>query len=190
VDSNNQVVSNPALFVDFTLTIVGQPLPTTTVTNTPLPSNTPTITPTRTPTRTRTRTNTPLSGTNTPTNTPTVTPTGTRDCTQAWRVVTSPNFGSGNNRLYGVAAISPTDIWAVGRAANGTGEQTLTEHWDGNAWSIVPSPNATSGFNYLQGVSASSSGDVWAVGFACDGDCFAGGPNSGSQSLILHWDGV
>src|SRR5438477_7809634 len=37
VDSNSQVVSNPALFTDYTITIVGAPVATVTTTNTPLP---------------------------------------------------------------------------------------------------------------------------------------------------------
>src|SRR5205823_8103136 len=76
VDADNNNVSDPTLFTDYQLTIIGAPLPTMTYTPTPLPSNTPTNTRTRTFTRTPTRTNTPITGgTNTPTNTPTGTPT-------------------------------------------------------------------------------------------------------------------
>ncbi|MFL5734825.1 MAG: dockerin type I domain-containing protein [Chloroflexia bacterium] len=68
VDTNNTIVSNPALFTDYTLTIVGSPVATITTTPSPLPTNTRTATRTRTSTATRTPTNTP---TNTPTQTPT-----------------------------------------------------------------------------------------------------------------------
>jgi len=34
----------------------------------------------------------------------------------AWSVVASPNVGSANNTLLAVAAVSTTDVWAVGRA--------------------------------------------------------------------------
>src|SRR5262249_46375021 len=76
-----------------------------------------------------------------------------------WSIVTSPHGGSGNSNIYGVAAVSSNDVWAVG----GYGGQTLVEHWDGTAWSIVPSPNQGTG-GYLYGVTAVSSNDVWAVG--------------------------
>src|SRR5260221_12429446 len=34
----------------------------------------------------------------------------------AWSVVASPNVGSANNTLLAVAAVSTTEVWAVGRA--------------------------------------------------------------------------
>src|SRR3954449_10367018 len=52
----------------------------------------------------------------TATHTPTSTASPTAACGPAWRVVSSPNEGgdSNYNTLLGVAAVSPTDIWAVG----------------------------------------------------------------------------
>src|SRR5205823_2244911 len=50
VDVNANVVSNPALFTDYVLTIIGTPIPTITPTDTPTPSNTHTPTSTRTST--------------------------------------------------------------------------------------------------------------------------------------------
>ena len=44
-------------------------------------------------------------------------------------------------------------------------------------WTVVPSPNPASNRNILRGVGSISSNDVWAVG------------ESGTQSLIEHWDG-
>jgi hypothetical protein len=48
----------------------------------------------------------------------------------AWKQVTSPNPGgsSDNNFLYGVAATSSTNAWAVGFFSNGTAYQTLATH--------------------------------------------------------------
>jgi hypothetical protein len=70
----------------------------------------------------------------------------------SWTVVTSPNIGPNSanqsNRLFGITAVSPTDIWAFGSyfAADGSGHQkTLLLHWDGTAWSVAPSPNPTKG---------------------------------------------
>jgi hypothetical protein len=92
----------------------------------------------------------------------------------AWSVVPSPNVGPHStfqsNRLFGITAVSPTDIWAFGSyfAANGNGNQkTLLLHWDGTAWSIAPSPNPTKG-DFLDDVSfagvAPAPGNVWIVG--------------------------
>ena len=70
----------------------------------------------------------------------------------AWTVVPSPNVGPASNnqsnRLFGITALSTSDIYAFGSyfAANGSGHQmTLVEHWDGSAWSIIPSPNPSKG---------------------------------------------
>src|SRR5690242_16534021 len=61
----------------------------------------------------------------------------------SWSTISSPNPGVGNESLYGIAAVSANDVWAVGNTQNnGVGNpQTLIEHWDGTSWSVVPSPN-------------------------------------------------
>ena len=58
---------------------------------------------------------------------------------KAWKVQPSLNPGGSTpptlrhqlNQLYGVAATSPTNAWAVGDYYNGTSNQTLIEHWNG-----------------------------------------------------------
>jgi hypothetical protein len=69
--------------------------------------------------------------------------------------------------LSAVAAISPTDAWAVGNIFN-AGTTTSTEHWDGTTWSLVPGPPIVdtfgSSFNAIASVPGSNS--VWAVGDA------------------------
>jgi hypothetical protein len=92
----------------------------------------------------------------------------------SWTVVPSPNVGPANssqsNRLFGITAVSATDIWAFGSyfAANGSGHQmTLLLHWDGTAWTIAPSPNPTkNGFlsDVLFAGVVVSPADVWIVG--------------------------
>jgi hypothetical protein len=69
---------------------------------------------------------------------------------KSWTVVPSPNVGPNSvyqsNRLFGLTANSPTDIWAFGSyfACDGSGHQmTLVLHYNGTAWSIAPSPNPT-----------------------------------------------
>ena len=89
----------------------------------------------------------------------------------SWSVVPSPNpnggSSNGNNVLSEIAAVSATDIWAVGYTTDpSTGlQQTLTEHWDGTSWSVTASPNAApAGSSTLAGVTALGDGTVVAVG--------------------------
>ncbi len=118
----------------------------------------------------------------TPTDTPTNTPTATNTpdpCAPVWSVVSSPSFAT---QLYGIAAVSANDIWAVGDY-EGNIEQTFIEHWNGSMWSVVPSPNVGIFHNILNGVAAVSANDVWAVGYYVD--------NSNAQhTLFEHWDGT
>ena len=58
-----------------------------------------------------------------------------------WSIVDSPNANSQVNHLYGVAAVSTNDVWAVGSIRAGSSSQTLVQHWDGASWQTVPSPN-------------------------------------------------
>jgi hypothetical protein len=92
----------------------------------------------------------------------------------SWSVVPSPNVGPNSqyqsNKLYGVTAVSPNDIWAFGSyfAASGSGNQmTLLLHWDGTSWSLTPSPSPEPG-NFLDDILFSgvvtAPGSVWIVG--------------------------
>ena len=97
----------------------------------------------------------------------------------SWAVVPSPNVGSNganqSNRLLGLAANSPNDVWAFGSyfAADGSGHQmTLLLHWDGTSWTVAPSPSPTKGglpCDLLWTGVVSSSGDVWILGSVHDG---------------------
>jgi hypothetical protein len=84
---------------------------------------------------------------------------------KTWKVVTSPNTGS-QVGLRGVAAVSATDIWAVGddNAESGDGGGTIVEHWNGHDWSSVHSPNPTPDYSNLFAVAVVSAKDIWAVG--------------------------
>jgi hypothetical protein len=91
----------------------------------------------------------------------------------SWSLVPNPDLGTNFNFLYGVAAISANDVWAVGQQPGTDGTpRPLIEHWDGSTWSVVPGPSieTLSGLNAVAGI---SSHDVWAVG-----------------DVILHWDGT
>jgi hypothetical protein len=103
-------------------------------------------------------------------------------CGSAWKIVPTPNVGSGYNELYNIAVVSSNDVWAVGRYSDGSGYHALTMHWDGSSWSIVPSPNVGSSFNQLFSATAVASNNVWAVGSSSDNNLLF-------QILIEHWDG-
>lgn len=112
-----------------------------------------------------------------------------------WSQVRSPSPGrngtEANASLVSVAAVSPTDAWAVGSYADllhHNSVKTLIERWDGARWSQVPSPNPGTpdqqgqAFNGLSGVTALPGPIGWAVGSY----------NSSlavSRTLILRWTG-
>ena len=99
----------------------------------------------------------------------------------SWSVMKSPNPGSSSDHLNGVAAVSTSDVWAVGNGKTSSGK-TLIEHWNGSSWSVVTSPSPGSGGD-LRAVAAVSAGNVWAVGYYS--------PNSSSiQTLVEHWNGT
>ncbi len=100
-----------------------------------------------------------------------------------WSVVSSPSPGVRQNILYGIAAITDTDVWAVGAQQDANGLwHALTEHWNGTAWSVVNAVDAGSNGNQLYAVKALASNNVYAVGQQAG----AGFPN---QALVEHWDG-
>jgi hypothetical protein len=104
----------------------------------------------------------------------------------AWKVVPSPNVDGTENLFNGVAAVSPTQAWAVGSSVDPSfSGRTLTQRWDGRSWTIVPSPNPSEtgvGSNLLD-VAARSARDVWAVGNVDTGDFVMG-------TLTEHWKGM
>lgn len=80
--------------------------------------------------------------------------------------------------LFGVAATSARNAWAVGYFQNPAGRlRTLILHWNGTKWLRVPSPNPVAGGDTLSGVAATSKTNAWAVG----------GKNG--HPLILRWNG-
>jgi len=81
--------------------------------------------------------------------------------------------------LYGVAATSAGNAWAVGA---GPGGKTLILHWNGTTWSQVTNPKPVPGA--LDAVAAVSADDVWAVGFYIPP--LGQGPH---RTLVMHWNG-
>ena len=97
-----------------------------------------------------------------------------------WSIAASPSPDTQFNELRGVAAISATDVWAVGYRGgtkSDTPIETLILHWDGSNWNQVPSPNIPGGANQLFGITAITANEIWAVGTA------AGAP------LTMRWNG-
>jgi hypothetical protein len=58
-----------------------------------------------------------------------------------WKAVASPNVDADVNRLLGVTAIGPANVWAVGEDNQLGGAGALVEHWNGSFWRIVPGPD-------------------------------------------------
>lgn len=78
-----------------------------------------------------------------------------------WSIVNSP--GVSWSYLYSVAAISATDIWAVGTGDNPP--RTLIEHWNGKQWRVVKSPNPPTSNSILFGIARiPGTAELWTVG--------------------------
>ena len=82
--------------------------------------------------------------------------------------------------LGGVAAVSDSDVWAVGGYRNWTTQSTLFEHWDGMGWTVLLGPSTQADVD-LRGVDAASATDIWAVGLSSA---------SPGYPAIVHWDGT
>ena len=96
----------------------------------------------------------------------------------AWSVVPMP---AGSTSPWGVVAVGPTEVWAVGQDNTGSTTAPLTARWNGTAWSTVAAPNVPAG-SYLRGVTARS-GEVWAVGVAFTGEAGV------VQPFTMRWNG-
>lgn len=105
----------------------------------------------------------------------------------AWFRAASPSpSGSAYTNLRGVAAVSSTNIWAVGFYEVSGIDRTMILHYNGTSWSQVPNtpnPGGTSQYNDLYAVWATSANDVWAVGEYGTG-------TSPGRTLILHYNGT
>ena len=126
-----------------------------------------------------------------------------------WTAIHHPTITGGAQRFFGLTAVAPHDIWAVGEYEEsdspGNGPvHTLIEHWDGVRWSVVssldvelptpvPDSNPVMGganivgapISHLNAVSAAGPHDVWAVGWSGDNNQV-----NETMPLIEHWDGV
>jgi hypothetical protein len=89
----------------------------------------------------------------------------------SWSIVPGAQIPGGDwATLYGVEAVSTSNVWAVGYAGE---ESPLMEHWNGQAWSIVSVP----GSGYLGDMASTGPSDIWAVG------------SSNTGPLVEHFNG-
>lgn len=118
----------------------------------------------------------------------------------SWSIVFAPNEdGNGisgqtvnHNELDGVAAVSATEVWAVGHYDQfpSISDEPLVELWNGSQWHVVPtfglSGGTTSAGNVRAGLSAVSAlpqtGEAWAVGYQIRGNV--------SKAFAAHWNGA
>lgn len=102
---------------------------------------------------------------------------------KSWSVIPSPNPGIFSDLLYGVDALSSTDVWVVGNynPTSSGPNKTLIEHWNGKSWTVISTPSIGLEYNYLSNVTAISAKNIWAVGTYVT--------NGVGLTLIEHWDG-
>jgi len=87
-----------------------------------------------------------------------------------WSVVPTVDPGTEGNVLYGVVAVRPDDVWAVGQKIGEQGpDQSLIEHWDGSSWSEVPAAQDSVASTQLIAVAAACHDNIRAVGDTQDG---------------------
>ena len=83
-----------------------------------------------------------------------------------------------SGQLFGVAATSAGNAWAVGQVTSSG--KTMIAHWNGTAWKQVPSPTPAGG-GALYAVAATSASNAWAVG---------GTDAAPGKTIIVHWNGT
>lgn len=105
------------------------------------------------------------------------------NCNQQWGVNASPNV-AGNNVLNAAAAITTTNVWAVGYSEGSNKiPEPLIENWNGKTWQVIATPSFSAG-GVLYGIAAVSPTDIWAVGTEYKTHL----PNG--KGLTEHWDGT
>ena len=93
----------------------------------------------------------------------------------AWSLIPAAQ-PSGIGSLNGVAALTPSNVWAVGSARNSAGVSgTDIQHYNGTSWTEASTPvtGAT-----LASVTALSASNVWAVGYTA------------TSGVAMHYDGT
>ncbi|HEY7282587.1 MAG TPA: hypothetical protein VID47_13445 [Actinomycetota bacterium] len=83
----------------------------------------------------------------------------------SWKIVPSPNKGTGDNTLLGVAAVSGSHVWAVGYWGPTAGDEgPLIEHWDGTSGRLFPPAGLGGISRRLEDVAVVAPSNIVAVG--------------------------
>ncbi|MEO6990059.1 MAG: hypothetical protein ABI346_02050 [Candidatus Baltobacteraceae bacterium] len=103
-----------------------------------------------------------------------------------WSVVPAPTLAGSYTNLFRMRAISPTNIWAVGRSYSQSSglPGPLIEHWNGTTWKIIVSPNLGAFGGSLDAVSATAANDVWVAG-----GTYTNSSYTSFVTLTEHWNG-
>ena len=88
------------------------------------------------------------------------------------QTIATPNVTTADGQLNAVAALSPSNVWAVGTSHAGA----LIEHFDGTHWTIIQGANEGR-YATLVGVAAILPTDVWVIG------------NSSGSPFSERWNG-
>jgi hypothetical protein len=101
----------------------------------------------------------------------------------SWTVVPAANPGAAEDMLYGVAAVSDSDVWAVGTYGDSDGYfHPLIEHWNGRHWTAVGVRGLSRGADGILSVVTSAPGHgVWATGQLSGG--------GSDRQVVLHLTG-
>jgi hypothetical protein len=91
--------------------------------------------------------------------------------------------------VWGVFAVAPDDVYAVGGESAWGGETALARHYDGTSWSEVVVPDELSAPSNLFKVHAVSPTEVWAIGvggvaMVGSGTSFAPAPTGVAADLV------
>ena len=104
----------------------------------------------------------------------------------SWTLANTPPMGSDSTSDNVLAAVTPTNMWAIGDWFDGANFQTYAQHWNGSAWTTVttPDPGGPPGSGLdtaLFGGAAVSNKDVFGVGTYWDGQEW--------QTYTMQWNG-
>ena len=96
---------------------------------------------------------------------------------KTWNVVPMRQPANGSLVLGAVAALSPTNAWAIGQAGS---TQVIAEHWNGKTWTL--STIATDlVYPATLAIAARSTSDIWTFGNQ--------NVNNQHALLLMHWNG-
>jgi hypothetical protein len=95
----------------------------------------------------------------------------------AWTLKKTPNTNAEGNRLFGITAVSSSDVWLVGSVQrNDGGILSLTQHLSGTAFATVGSPSPGGSFpdDVLLAATNAGGGALFATGArSIPGQCCA-----------------